>query len=248
MNTKKRILLFSICFIFSLGCAKKEVEEVINAGSTNNNPSTNAGIKFLALGDSYTIGQGVATSQRWPVQLIDSLLKNEAFTLDTLRIIAQTGWTTQNLSNALNIAKPDSNFTLVSVLIGVNNQFQGRDINEYETQFEALLLRAIKYAGNDTNNVIVLSIPDYGVTPFGQNNAANIAEQINAFNLVNKNVTESYGVKWFNITEISRLAQNDASLIANDGLHPSGKMYKLWVDEIYSHITEMLLSKNNFTK
>jgi len=138
-------------------------------------------------------------------------------------------------------AEIDTTYQLVSLLIGVNNQFQNRPLEEYTDEFEILLNRAIQYAGNDTSRVFVLSIPDYGVTPFGEANAEEIAEEIDLFNSVNQSITESYGISYFNITPISRMAANDPSLIAPDNLHPSGSMYALWVEEMLETVRNKLL-------
>lgn len=185
-------------------------------------------IKYLALGDSYTIGQSVAIQERFPVQLIDSL-RLRGYKFDNVEIIARTGWRTDDLMTAINAQNIKDTFDLVSLLIGVNNQYQGRPISVYRTDFRELLERAIAFAGGDKNKVFVLSIPDYGVTPFGSANAQQISAEIDAFNAVNLEITDSLAVRYFDITPISRLAANDAALLANDELHPSGKMYRLWV-------------------
>ncbi len=185
-------------------------------------------VKFLALGDSYTIGQSVDAKDRWPVQLIDALRKLELECSDA-RIIAQTGWRTDNLKNAITDAALPSDYTLVSLLIGVNNQYQGKPVAQYAIEFEALLNTAVALAGGNKSNVFVVSIPDYGYTPFGKSNQATISQAINSFNAVNKSITEKLGIAYFNITEISRNGLDQAELVAADGLHPSAKMYTQWV-------------------
>jgi acyl-CoA thioesterase I len=196
-------------------------------------------IKYLALGDSYTIGQSVAINDRFPVQLIDSL-RLRGYKCENAEIIARTGWRTDDLMTAINAQNIKDTFDLVSLLIGVNNQYQGRPISVYRTQFRTLLERAIALAGGDKNKVFVLSIPDYGVTPFGSSNMQQISAEIDAFNAVNLEITDSLAVQYFDITPISRLAANDAALLANDGLHPSGKMYRLWVSLMLNEVEEML--------
>jgi lysophospholipase L1-like esterase len=197
---------------------------------------------YLALGDSYTIGTGLVNeNERYPIQLVDSLNKSSMFDGSPPRIIARNGWTTGDLLFGTDTAQIDTTYQLVSLLIGVNNQFQNRPLEEYTDEFEILLNRAIQYANNDTSRVFVLSIPDYGVTPFGEANAEQIAEEIDLFNSVNQSITESYGISYFNITPISRMAADDPGLIAPDNLHPSGEMYALWVEEMVSEIRQKLL-------
>ncbi len=194
-------------------------------------------LRFLALGDSYTIGQSVAVKDRWPVQLKDSLIaRGVAF--DTLKIIATTGWRTDNLINAINSAKPDSSFNLVSILIGVNNQYQGYNIANYVPDLITLINRAIALAGNDTAAVFLVSIPDYAYTPYGQetSNPSKISAEIDQYNSLMDSVAQTYGINYFYITDISRQGLNDPALVANDGLHPSGKMYTQFVNEILDSI------------
>ena len=146
--------------------------------------------------------------------------------------MAVTGWTSGNLLNALNASPPKNNYSFVTLLIGVNNQYQGRSLDEYKVQFSELLTRAISYAGNDTNHVFVLSIPDYSVTPFAQGyDTQKIAKEIDQFNYANKIIASDFGVRYVDVTPISREAKNDPSLIASDELHPSGKQYLKW-DEL----------------
>jgi len=188
-------------------------------------------IKFLALGDSYTIGESVVATERWPVQLMDSLNARGLEYLD-YRIIAVTGWRTDNLKEAIQDAKIKDEYTLVSLLIGVNNYYQGRTVESYKPEFEQLLRTAIRIAGGATSRVFVLSIPDYGYTPFGKNNQETISKGIDAFNAANKSITEELGVKYINITDISRRGLTEPDLVAFDGLHPSGKMYSEWIQRI----------------
>ena len=194
-------------------------------------------MRYLALGDSYTIGESVAASERWPVQLT-ARLRERGFTLDDPFIIATTGWTTGELSHAIEQANPIGPFDLVTLLIGVNNQYRGRSADEYRKQFHALLQRAIAYAGNDPARVVVLSIPDWSVTPFAtgmgaeKSSIARIAGQIDQFNAINRAEAERSGAHYVDITPLSRQAAQDRSLLADDGLHPSSKMYAQWVQVI----------------
>lgn len=194
-------------------------------------PAEGQQLKYLALGDSYTIGESVTEAERWPNQLADTLRKkNRDYGKPT--IIATTGWRTDNLKNAMTIAQLKNDYDMVSLLIGVNNQYQGKSSKEYEAEFEALLTWAIQLAKGKKENVFVVSIPDYGYTPFGKPKQATISAAIDLFNEINARITYKLGVKYFNITEISRDGLNDPALVAGDGLHPSGKMYSYWVELI----------------
>lgn len=181
--------------------------------------------RYLALGDSYTIGESVDPGERFPVQLARALNLGEP------QIIARTGWTTDELNAAIDAANPQGPFDLVTLLIGVNNQYRGRSADEYRTQFAALLQRAVGFAGGDPSRVIVVSIPDWGVTPFAEGrDRAKIATEIDQFNAVNREEAQRAGAKWVDITPISR--GSDAALVAADGLHPSGKQYAEWAKAI----------------
>lgn len=182
---------------------------------------------FLALGDSYTIGEGVEASARFPaqtVQLLQSLL-----TFKAPEYVATTGWTTQNLLNA--ISQKQGTYDVVTLLIGVNDQYQGKDTGGYRTRFTILLERAIQFAGNKKERVFVLSIPDYSVTPFvGPSQKQQVRMEIEWFNDINRQVTGQSGVSYTDITPSTREGANNSALIAGDGLHPSGLEYKKWAD------------------
>ena len=193
-------------------------------------------IKFLALGDSYTIGESVAENERWPVQLAEAL-RRKGVAIAAPNIIATTGWRTDDLKRAVLAVNPAHDQGLVSLLIGVNNQYQGKSAISYAPEFEELLNMAIALAGNDRSKVFVVSIPDYGYTPFGKEKQASISKAIDDFNAVNRSITEKYGVQYFYITEISRKGLDDPTLVAEDGLHPSGKMYAEWVKIIERNIS-----------
>ena len=192
-------------------------------------PDTAKTIRFLALGDSYTIGESVGPSERWPVQL--AMLLKEKGVNTQLDMIARTGWTTNELWSAIRQSPPQGTYDLVSLLVGVNDEYRGGSAEQYRQDFRFLLGKAIHYAGDDPQRVIVLSIPDWGVTPYAQNDprpAAQISAEIDAFNAVNKDEAQKAGVRYVDITPISREAPKDPALIAPDGLHPSGKMYAAW--------------------
>jgi lysophospholipase L1-like esterase len=209
-------------------------------------------LRMLALGDSYTIGQSVSEKDRYPQQLVQKLCTNEHICFEEPQIIATTGWTTGNLLDALaatgtfgsgpsgsgssgsgpapsgsGLSAP---YQAVTLLIGVNNQFQGRSQEEYTTQLSTLLQRSIALAGNQPAHVLVLSIPDYSVTPFGQStgNAAAIVRSIDSFNTICHHLCDVFKVNWLDVTAESRKAANDPTLIAADGLHFSGKEYEIW--------------------
>lgn len=193
-------------------------------------------LRFLALGDSYTIGESVSESENWPHQFVDSL-KQRGVNFDTLCIIATTGWRTDNLINAISNKQLDKqHYNLVSVLIGVNNQYQNLPISLYIQQFPQLLDSAIRYAGGDTNHVFIISIPDYAATPIGQqSNPKNIKAGINNYNNLNKYFANQYHIRYFDITPISRLGLLRSYLVADDGLHPSAIQYSAWVKLILNN-------------
>jgi lysophospholipase L1-like esterase len=196
-------------------------------------------IRYLALGDSYTIGESVAEHERWPNQLAGLLRTNDISTEVTL--IARTGWTTDELWQGIQAREFNPPYDLVSLLIGVNNQYRGLDIDEYREEFIFLLNKAIEYAGGDAKRVIVLSIPDWGVTPFAKSrDSKEIATEINLFNSVNREESEKAGVYYVDITPDSRKAVTDSALIAADGLHPSGKMYAEWAELAYPEVLKIL--------
>lgn len=223
--------LFAILFLFtcSSSCSKNEAEIM---------PKQIVAKKYhyLALGDSYTIGEMVAPPDNFPGQVY-AMMKNDTVDFQPARIIAKTGWTTDELETgiiAANNAEPlRSSYDFVSLLIGVNNQYRGRSVESYKPEFEELLKKAIRYADNRADRVVVLSIPDWGVTPFANGrDRAQIAREIDAYNASNKLVAEQYNVHYINITPWTREAAADNSLLASDGLHPSGKEYKRWATAI----------------
>ena len=187
--------------------------------------------KYIALGDSYTIGESVAEPDRWPNQLADSL-RRYGKEFSKPEIIATTGWRTDDLKKAVTAARLKNEYGLVSLLIGVNNQYQGHPIDQYAIEFEDLLKTAIRLAGGKKENVFVLSIPDYGYTPFGKAKQNAISRAIDEFNGINKKITLENGINYVYITDISRHGLDQPGLVAPDGLHPSGKMYALWVERI----------------
>lgn len=188
-------------------------------------------ITYLALGDSYTIGQSVPIPQSFPFQLA-SQLRNNNYSVKNPVIIAQTGWTTADLKRAISTAALTTKFSFVTLLIGVNNQFQNGDTATYRTDFDELVNTSIFYAKGLQKHVFVLSIPDWSVTPFAINSGRDIGTintQINQYNAINERESKRLGVNYLNITDISREAKTDDTLLTDDGLHPSGLMYLKWV-------------------
>jgi len=185
-------------------------------------------LRFLALGDSYTIGEAVEVQQRWPNQLVAMLAEKEV-SFETPQIIATTGWTTDELSAAIDRENPQGTFDLVSLLIGVNNQYRGYSLESYTSEFEALLKRAIAFAGDDASKTVVISIPDWGATPFAADrDRVLISKEIDAFNAANKEISMKYRIAYIDITQHSRLAWNDSTMTTTDLLHPSGMVYTHW--------------------
>ncbi|MBX9852580.1 MAG: SGNH/GDSL hydrolase family protein [Cytophagaceae bacterium] len=199
-------------------------------------------ISYLALGDSYTIGQNVSSTERYPVILSERLKADNISVTNGPTILATTGWTTGQLKStlSLNTAINSKKYDIVSLLIGVNNQYQGRSLSEYKVEFTELLITSINLANGKKDKVFVISIPDYGYTPYGQSNQASISAQIDLFNAANKHIADSAGVKYFDITPISRNGLSDPALVANDGLHPSGKMYGQWVELMLNDVMEIV--------
>lgn len=196
-------------------------------------------LKFLALGDSYTIGEGLDPSQNWPSQLVNRLRGKDVL-IDQPHIIAQTGWTTAELLAAIEASEVHPPYDLVSVLIGVNNQYRGLPLAEYQSEFERLLQQAISYT-HGPERVFVLSIPDWGVTPFAKDrDREQIKREIADFNRANARMAYQYGVQYLNITQIALLARHEPSLLAADQLHYSESMYRRWVTDFLPRIWHVL--------
>ena len=187
-------------------------------------------LRYLALGDSYTIGEGVPESGRWPTQLAHAL-RADGIAMAEPKIIARTGWTTDELDEAISAAGPLDEFDFVSLLIGVNNQYRGRDLDEYRVQFAALLWRAVGFAGGRPDRVLALSIPDWGVTPFAMQSGRDanaIADAIDAFNTAAGEACALRGIRFVDITAASRARGAEPGMLVEDGLHPSAAMYAEW--------------------
>lgn len=244
------IFILSVVFglIISFACSNNETninpinnndsenEEMDNNPVENNEPQT---FKLLSLGDSYTIGQSVCETCRFPEQLKDSLANNIENSSFELEIIAQTGWTTTNLINAIDDTNPTNDFDLVTLLIGVNNQYQGKPFTLYEQEFPQLVNTAIEKASNNSDKVIVVSIPDYAFTPFGGGNTL-ISDELDQYNDFAEQYCNQNNISYVYITDITREGLNNPELVASDNLHPSELAYSLFVERILPVALEKL--------
>jgi lysophospholipase L1-like esterase len=232
-------LLLVCIFLFSLSACNK-AEPGATVSTPPSSPAPPPVIHtWLALGDSYTIGQGVAGNERFPTQTA-ALLLQQGIQVQSPTYIATTGWTTGNLQYAITNNNPNKH-TVVSLLIGVNDQYQRRDTTGYRQRFTELLVKAIELANGKKQNVFVLSIPDYSVTPFAASfDTAQVRKEIDWFNNINLNVTQQYNCPYLNITPSTREARYNSSLIASDGLHPSGAEYKRWADKLAPMVVQVL--------
>jgi len=222
------ILLITLTALF--GCNKKSETITKNVTDTiKTKPMTNDSLTYLALGDSYTVGEAEPQAQSYPYQLIDSL-NNKGLKVLRPNVIATTGWTTQDLINAIATSGiTGKKFDFVTLLIGVNDQYQHLSIDVYKQNFTQVLNEAIQFAGGDTSKVFVISIPDWGVTPFANGQDSVIYPQIINFNAVNLSISKAAGVNYIDVMPVSRTALGDETMIAPDGLHFSGKMYAEWI-------------------
>lgn len=231
---KQLTLFISVIFILFLCC------NVTDSNQSNNIETLQTtNYRLLSLGDSYTIGESVCETCRFPEQLKDSLINNTENTAFNLKVVATTGWTTTNLLNGISNENLPNNYDLVTLLIGVNNQYQGKDFSIYETEFPELVDIAITKAKGDKNRVIVVSIPDYAFTPFGNGNTT-ISSEIDAYNAFAENYCNANNITFVNITDITRNGLEDTDLVASDGLHPSEKAYSLFVERLLPYALEKL--------
>ena len=200
-------------------------------------PGQKKAYTYLALGDSYTIGEQVKESENFPNQTV-VLLREQGFAFKAPSIVAKTGWTTDELDAGIQNANLQQHYDFVTLLIGVNNQYRGRTVEDYRVQFESLLKKALTYTNDDSSRVAVLSIPDWGVTPFAEGrDRKQIAEQIDSYNAINKQIADKYKVHYIEITSSTRDAVYDLNLLTGDGLHPSGREYTKWAKKIAAVIT-----------
>lgn len=228
----KNSLFLLLIFVLCCNADREEMEERLSENEIELDS-----ISYLALGDSYTIGQGVDASLRWPNQL-SARLEDKGFYITTTEIIAKTGWTTSKLLEAIEASEIDG-YNLVSILIGVNNQFQNQSFIIFQSEFDSLLHKAIEFAGG-SDRVFAVSIPDYGVTPFGGGNSAEIAAELDMYNAYMAQKCEDLSIPFINITEISRQLGDAPDALAEDRLHPSGNQYADWVEEILPVVLDLL--------
>jgi lysophospholipase L1-like esterase len=238
------VAVFSISLL--IGCSVENqladaAPKTSNDNSTNTAPeplvviaTKNHTINYLALGDSYTIGQSVCETCRFPAQLVQRLKNTNTANSYNLKIVAQTGWTTTNLLSAIKAQNSANNYDFVSLLIGVNNQYQRINFSVYQKEFPELVAKSIAFAGGDKSKVIVVSIPDYAYTPFGQSSgkAAGISAEIDFYNAFAKKYCSDNAITFVSITDLSRNGLSNPTLVAADGLHPSEAAYSLFVDRI----------------
>jgi len=243
------IRAYIFLFLIVVNAACSEEEETVSypeeVSASANTPISNASISgktfsYLALGDSYTIGQGIDEADNWPNQLKGQLL-SRTVNLNPVKIIAKTGWTTDSLLKAIEEQNPNQ-FDLVSLMIGVNNQFQNISFSQFETEFEVLLSTAIDLAGSE-ERVFVLSIPDYSVTKYSTSNPVKIAREINEYNRYIEQRCNDRKVKFIDITVISRSLGQASNALADDGLHPSKTQYTKWVNNMIADVINLLANR-----
>lgn len=199
-------------------------------------------MNYLALGDSYTIGEAVPKEQNWPHRLIKQL-QEDGFDIQLPEIIAVTGWRTDELIDSIQSQEKElaEKYTLVSVLIGVNNQYQKKEIKQYKKEFEELIKMGLDKAKYGPKSMFVVSIPDYGVSDFAKKEALeNVAKEVAKYNRIASRIAKKYEVPFYNITPVSESTENDTSMFAEDQLHPSGKQYQLWLDVFYEEVRAKL--------
>lgn len=244
----RRLLLLILLVALTACTAVTPTTDETPASLPTLEPAPMTPIRYLALGDSYTIGEKVAEKDRWPNQLAALIEASPQFQQAAgvdedihVRIIARTGWTVNELWQGMQVNPPSGRYDLVSLLIGVNDQYRGLPVDGYRDDFRFMLGNAVEYAGGDPKRVIVLSIPDWGFTPFAADRDTEpISQQIDEFNAVNRDETEAVGAHYVDVTVISRMAMDDFDLITGDRLHPSGKMYAMWAEKTLPLALEIL--------
>jgi lysophospholipase L1-like esterase len=226
--------MLSLLMMSFLACSNSDSESKTQMGNTKRP------LKYLALGDSYTIGEGVPKQDRFPNQLVKRLKDELNLNINQPVIIAKTGWTVDELQKAIDRSRSITPpYDLVTLLIGVNNQYRGKALEEYKIEFEKMLLQSIGFAGNLPNHVIVLSIPNWGVTPFAvekKSDQLKVANEIDAFNLAKKEICKQYGVFFIDITEHYRLVGGRPDMVVEDKLHPSSVIYTFWAEKLFDQV------------
>ena len=233
--------LFILSFILSLSISACYGPEPIESDNMKNTRTVYPSISYLALGDSYTIGEAVDSTRRWPVQLTDSLRKVYHLRVDEPQIVATTGWTTNELQHGIEQADLKDKYELISLLIGVNNQYRGYAFEQFEKEYEALIKWAIQHSVHGASGIFAVSIPNYGVTPFGQARGEDtIRAELLAYDAKAKEICQRFGIPFFDITPISELTKDNPTFIADDQLHPSGLQYTEWVRSFASQVAELI--------
>ena len=229
-----KILIYFIITFSLLSCKSTDLSEPMS----NTTP-----LSYLALGDSYTIGEGVPENDRYPVQLVTELKNEGKVNFSAPQIIAKTGWTVDELDAGINAASIKSEgYDLVTLLIGVNNQYRGRPVADFEKEFEAMLQRAIEFARGKKEHVVVISIPDWGVTPFAVNrksDQAKVAKEIDVYNAAKEAVCSKHKITYIDITEDYRVIGARSEMVVEDQLHPSGIVYARWTEKILTEVQKM---------
>lgn len=237
MNPFKTLIKLFVVFTLISSCTARDTKTNLSSNSSQNSFS------YLALGDSYTIGESVLENERWPIQLADSL-SVRGIIVSTPTIVAKTGWTTAELKDGIAQSELNETYDLVSLLIGVNNQYRGYDIDIYKSEFRQLVEQALSFTGRDSSKVFVVSIPNYGVTPFGiQKGEEKIRTELLEYDAIAEQISSEYEIPFINITPISEGAKTDPELIAEDKLHPSGKMYSEWISIILPIVSTLLVEQ-----
>jgi lysophospholipase L1-like esterase len=229
-----RLVIFFMCALILTSCKSTDLSEPM---------SKTTQLSYLALGDSYTIGEGVPEKDRYPVQLADNLNDAGKVSFSNPQIIAKTGWTVDELDAGINAASTKSEgYDLVTLLIGVNNQYRGRPVEDFEKEFEAILQRAIEFAKGKNDHVVVLSIPDWGITPFAVNrksDQAKVSKEINEYNTAKKSICSKYDITFVDITEDYRAIGAKPEMVVEDQLHPSGSVYQRWMEKLLTEVQKM---------
>ncbi len=241
LTMKTTLVGLLVCLIFA--CSEELPETDIDNSQISQGVRVPKGpIDYIALGDSYTAGEGVTASERWPLQLADQL-RASAISISDVRVVAESGWTTADLIQGITEAEIDKSYDLVSLLIGVNNQFRGFDVALFRKEFQELMEMSISLTDGRPGRVLVLSIPDYSVTEYVQVLGLDqtvIRNELTAYNEIIKEISEDFGAVFYDITSVSRMAAQYPELTAQDGLHPSAVMYEKWVQACYSTVIDQL--------
>lgn len=229
-----RIIISLILILTAFSCKTTDISDPMSQSTP---------LTYLALGDSYTIGEGVPETDRYPVQLVNELKNEGKLNFSAPQIIAKTGWTVDELDAGIDAATTKSEgYDLVTLLIGVNNQYRGRPVADYEREFEAMLQRAITFAKGKKEHVTVISIPDWGVTPFAVNrksDQAKVAREIDAYNSAKEAVCKKHKITYIDITEDYRVIGARPEMVVEDQLHPSGLVYSRWTEKILTEVQKM---------